>query len=376
MDEKWRVVNPKGKLRVIVTRNLPGSRWRDILVDSGCRVEIGSSEKGLHEADIIAAMGDNCDGAIGQLIQTWGETLFAALKKAGGRVYSNYAVGYNNIDLAYATANKIAVGNTPGVLTETTAELAVALTFAAARRIGEAERYIRDGRFVAWRPDLMLGRLLHGKTLGVVGAGRIGTAYARMMVEGHRMNLIYFNRSPNENLESRMAAYNDFLAGSGDGPVSCRRADSIEDLLRQADLVSLHCPLDDSTHHLIDARRLAIMKENAILINTARGPVIDEAALVAHLKGHPQFRAGLDVFENEPALSPGLTECENAVLVPHIGSATRYAREGMAILAASNVAAILNGYSVWQDPDMTPFLGDHPPKAAPSILNAEDLKLK
>jgi len=375
MDKKWRVENQQGKWRVVVTRDLPGRRWLDILIKAGCRVDIGPTKSNWSDAEIIGAIGPHCDGVIGQLVQVWGASLFAALKKAGGRVYSNYAVGYNNIDLAAATKNSIPVGNTPGVLTETTAELAAALTLAAARRIGEAERYIRDGRFIAWRPDLMLGRLLRGKTLGVVGAGRIGAAYARMLMQGHHMNLIYYNRSPNHALEADVVAFNDYLEKTEQPSVLCQRAQSIEELLAQADVVSLHCPLDASTTHLINAKRLRIMKKNAVLINTTRGPVIDEAALVEHLKSHPDFRAGLDVFEKEPALSPGLADLENVVLVPHIGSATRYAREGMATLAASNVAAVLNEYPIWDDLDMTPFLDDEPPKAVPSILNAKDLGL-
>jgi hydroxypyruvate reductase 1 len=149
--------------------------------------------------------------------------------------------------------------------------------------------------------------------------------------------------------------------------------ENLEDLLREADCVSVHTVLDESTHHLINAERLALMKENAIVVNTSRGPVLDEAALVAHCRKHPNFRAGLDVFEDEPELKPGLSELDNVVIVPHIASATRWTREGMATLAASNVAAILMGYPAWNKPDILPFLGDTPPKAAPSIINAEAL---
>ena len=218
-----------------------------------------------------------------------------------------------------------------------------------------------------------MGDLLQGKTVGIIGAGRIGAAYGRMMVAGHKMNLIYFDLYRNKALEEEVAAYSDFLVSRGDPPVFCRQADTVEDLLRAADCVSIHTVLDDTTRHLIDADRLALMKENALLVNTARGPVIKEDDLVAHCRQHPGFRAGLDVFENEPALAPGLTDLENIVAVPHIASATLWTRSGMATLAAGNVAGILSGYPAWNRPDMGAFLEDPPPRAAPSILNADEL---
>jgi hydroxypyruvate reductase 1 len=158
--------------------------------------------------------------------------------------------------------------------------------------------------------------------------------------------------------------------------VFCKRAETIEDLLREADCVSVHTVLDESTHHLINQERLALMKENAVLVNTSRGPVVDEAALVAHCRKHPDFRAALDVFEDEPQLKPGLNDLENVVIVPHIASATRWTREGMATLAASNVAGILSGYPAWNRPDILPFLENEAPKAAPSIVNAEELSIR
>ena len=369
----WRIHNAAGSKRVIVTKELPGDRWLEMLVRADCKVEICTSTDILSPAQIKAAMGSNCDGAIGQLTEVWGEDMFAALKKAGGTAYSNYAVGYNNIDVDAATRHGIPVGNTPGVLTETTAQMAVALTFAAARRIGEAERFLRSGKYKGWLPTLFLGNLLWRKTLGVIGAGRIGSTYARMMVEGHKMNLIYYDPYPQKELEDYFARYSEFLESQGIPPVTCKRVERLEELLKEADCVSIHTILDDSTHHLINQKRLALMKEDAILINTSRGPVIDEAALVAHCRVHPDFRVGLDVFEDEPELKPGLVDLENVVQVPHIASATSWTRQGMATLAASNVAAILMGYPVWQKPDILPFLEGQPPKAAPSILNAKEL---
>jgi hydroxypyruvate reductase 1 len=338
-------------------------------------VEVCTTTKVLGTDAILSAIGRRCAAVLGQLTEDWNEALFAALKSAGGLAFSNVAVGYNNVDVAAATRHGIPVGNTPGVLTETTAQMAVALTFAAARRVGEAERFLRAGRFKGWLMTLFLGELLWRKTIGVIGAGRIGSAYARMMVEGHKTNLIYYSPRPNKDLETDIAAYADFLASRGEEPVSCTRAATIEDVLREADCVSLHAPLNDATHHLIDAGRLALMKDNALLVNTSRGPLIDEAALVDHLRAHPGFRAALDVFEDEPELAPGLAELDNAVIVPHIASATRWTREGMATLAAGNVGGILSGYPAWNRADIAPFLSQEPPMAAPSIVNAEALGL-
>ena len=373
MKTNWRTINPAGDKRVVVTKELPGSRWHEMLTAAGCRVEVSTDAAVLSVAEIRAAIGTRCDGAIGQLTESWGEELFSALKAAGGRAYSNYAVGFNNIDLAAATRHGIPVGNTPGVLTDTTAEMAVALTFAAARRTGESERFLRAGRYDGWLPTLFLGELLRQQTVGIIGAGRIGDAYARMMVEGHKMNLIYYDINRNEAMERYVAAYSAFVQTHGQPPVTCRRAECVEDLLREADVVSIHTVLDDSTRHLINAERLALMKDNALVVNTSRGPVIDEAALVAHCRTHPNFRAGLDVFEKEPELAPGLADLENVVIVPHIASATKWTREGMATLAAGNVAGSLLNRPAWNRPDVTPFLGGNPPQASPSILNATEL---
>ena len=371
-----KIVNSGGRLRVVVTKMLPGSHWLEVLETAGCRVEIATSNAMLGREEILGLIGERCDAAIGQLTESWDAGVFAALKQAGGRAYSNYAVGYNNVDVAAASACGIAVGNTPGVLTETTAELAVALTFAASRRIVEADGFLRSGHFGGWLPSLFLGKLFHGKTLGIIGAGRIGEAYARMMVEGLKMNLVYFDPQPNAHLEEFVRSYGAFLTARGEPAVSCRRAGVIDDLLEKADVVSLHTVLDGATRHLISAERLALMKPDAILVNTSRGPVVDEVALVAHCRSHPEFRAGLDVFENEPATAPGLTDLGNVVLVPHIASATTWTREGMASLAACNVAAILQGHPVAAaSGDLRVFLSGAPPPAAPSIVNASELSV-
>jgi hydroxypyruvate reductase 1 len=369
----WETLNPGGRFRVIVTKKLPGERWRGILTEAGAEISYSTSRRTLGVDEIRTAIGSRCDGAIGQLTEPWGAELFEALKRAGGRAYSNYAVGYDNVRVDEATSRGIAVGNTPGVLTETTAELAVALTLAAARRIGESERSLRAGEFTGWLPDLFLGKRFHGGTLGIIGAGRIGTAYAKMMAGAFSMDVVYWSRSRAAKLEAWFLARKDFSGAVGERVLRCRRVEQVDELLGASDVVAIHVPLSDATRHLIDRDRLAQMKEDAVLVNTARGPIIDEAALVAHLSSHPRFRAGLDVFEHEPVLAPGLVDCENAVLVPHIGSATDWTREGMATLAAANVAGILLGRPVLEPFDVAPFLREESPRWTPSIVNREAL---
>jgi hydroxypyruvate reductase 1 len=375
MGHEWTVHNPEGKRRVVVTKELPGPRWLDILVAADCAVEVCESPDVLSNDEIAEHIGDRCDGAIGQLTEDWNADLFAKLAAAGGTVYSNYAVGYNNVDVAGATAAGIPVGNTPGVLTETTAEMAVALTFAAGRRVVEADTFMRAGRFHGWLPTMYMGTRFYGATVGVIGCGRIGAAYGRMMVEGFKMNLVYYDLFRNERLEQYISDYSDLLVAYGEMPVACRQLDSIEDVLQEADVVSLHTVLDESTTHLINAERLALMKDDAVLINSSRGPVVDEVALIEHCRTHPDFRAGLDVVEDEPDMKPGLVDLGNIVVVPHIASATVWTRRGMATLAAANVAGILQGYPLWDDDDVLPLLSGDLPKATPSIVNAAELNL-
>ena len=366
--------HPDGRFRVVVTKPLPGTRWLEELAGADCRVEVCGGERPLARDEIAAAVGSRCDGVLTQLTERWDAELLDRFAAAGGRVLANYAVGYDNVDVARATALGIAVGNTPGILTETTAELAVALTFAAARRVVEGQRLLAEGRFTGWHPSLLLGKRLWRKTLGVVGAGRIGATYARMLVEGHKMDLVYLDLHANAELEAFVAAYGAFLASRGERPVSCRRAATLDEVLESADVVSLHVALDDSTRHLIDAARLARMNDDAILVNSARGALVDEEALVAHCRRHPSFSAALDVFEREPELAPGLLDLPNVVAVPHLGSATGWTRRGMATLAAANVVGVLSGWPVWSG-DIDPFLAGDPPAAAPSIVNAAELRL-
>jgi glycerate dehydrogenase len=263
------------------------------------------------------------------------------------------------------------------VLTETTAELTVALTFAAARHIAAGDAFMRRGDFAScgWLPDLMLGKLLQRKTLGIIGAGRIGAAYARALVAGHSMDLVYYDLAPNEDLERFVRDCSALLETRGEAPVAIRRAATLEELLRDADVVSIHTDLNPSTRRLMGAAQFAQMKDDAIFVNAARGALHDEEALVAHCRSHPSFSAALDVYEEEPHMAPGLAELYNVVVVPHLGSATDWTREGMATLAAANVTAVLKGHPVWDESDVLPFLSDDPPAAAPSIVNAAELGL-
>jgi lactate dehydrogenase-like 2-hydroxyacid dehydrogenase len=221
----------------------------------------------------------------------------------------------NNIDLSAAKKRGVAVAHTPGVLTDATADLAMALLLATTRRIVESDRFVRAGRFKGWSPTLMRGMDLRGATLGIVGMGRIGRAVADRAAP-FGMRVIHHNRS---------------------GGVT------MDELLRTSDVVSLHCPLSDATHHLIDAAALQTMKSTAVLINTARGPVVDEQALVHALESGEIAGAGMDVFEEEPRVHPGLLICERAVLLPHIGSATIGTRRRMAQMVAENLILGLDG---------------------------------
>ncbi|MFB3785178.1 MAG: 2-hydroxyacid dehydrogenase [bacterium] len=251
------------------------------------------------------------------------------LDRAGRlRVIANYAVGYNNIDLNEATRRGIAVTNTPGVLTEATADLAWALLFAAARRVVEADRYVREGRFQGWGPQLFLGRDITGRVLGIAGLGRIGRAFAERAA-AFRMKVLYCSQEADPEFE---ASY----------PHGAERVE-LDTVLRQSDFVSLHVPLTPETSHLIGERELRLMQPHAVLINTSRGPVVDEAALARALREGWIAAAGLDVYENEPEAHPGLLDAPNAVLLPHLGSATIETRRRMGLMAADNLIAFFEG---------------------------------
>jgi glyoxylate reductase len=243
------------------------------------------------------------------------------------RIVANYAVGYNNIDVEEATRRGIAVTNTPDVLTESTADLAWTLILGASRRAGEAERYLRAGKWDSWSPEFMLGYDVHGKTLGIFGLGRIGKATARR-ARGFGMHVIYHQRNP--------------LPAADEAEFDAEYVDK-ETLLEQSDVLSLHCPLTEETRHAFGAAEFKQMKPSAVFVNTTRGPVVDEAALADALQAREIFAAGLDVFEREPEVHPKLLECENALLLPHLGSATKGTRTAMGLVAVENVIAKLDG---------------------------------
>lgn len=257
------------------------------------------------------------------------ERIDAELLDAAGpqlKVVANVAVGYDNIDVPACTKRGIVAANTPGVLTEATADIALGLILMATRRLGEGERLIRSGQAWKWGMFFLLGSSLQGKTLGVVGMGGIGQATARR-AKAFGMEIVYQSRSE---IDPGIAA-----------ELGARRVE-LDELLAISDVVSLHCPYGPATHHLIGAEQLAAMKDSAYLVNTARGPIVDEAALASALRDGQIAGAGLDVFENEPSVHPGLLELDNVVLVPHLGSATVETRTAMAMLAADNALAVLS----------------------------------
>ena len=243
------------------------------------------------------------------------------------RIVANVAVGYNNIDVEACRERGVVVTNTPGVLTDATADLAMALILMTTRRLGEGERLIRSGSAWQWGMFMMLGTGVQQRRLGIIGMGGIGTALARR-AQAFGMTIAYHNRSP--------------ISAEVAGELDAERLD-LDELLATSDIVSLNCPYSEATHHLIDGRALRMMRDDAVLINTARGPVVDEAALVNALREGFIGAAGLDVYENEPEVHPGLLTLDNVVLLPHLGSATVETRTAMAQLAARNVVEVLAG---------------------------------
>ena len=311
--------------RVIITRKLPEAaeaRARELF-----DVELNATDVQLDAAALARAMRE-ADG----LIPCVADKITADLLAAPGRrvkIVSNYGVGYNNIDVDAAKANGVVVTNTPDVLTEDTADLALTLMLATARRAGEGEREVRSGRWTGWRPTHMLATRVNGKTLGLIGIGRIGRAVARRAHHGFGMRVLYHDPFP--------------LSAADSAAIGAERRDSIEAVLAESDFVSLHCPATPETKHLMNAARFAQMRKGSILINTARGDVVDENDLIAALRAGTIAGAGLDVFEKEPVVPEALKGMENVVLLPHLGSATMETRVAMGMRALGNLEAFFGG---------------------------------
>lgn len=286
-------------------------------------VSVNPEDRVLAKEELIQNIKDK-DAVLCQLTDTINKDIIQAGNKL--KVISNYAVGYNNIDVKEASLRQIAVCTTPGILTDATADLTWALILAITRRIVEADKFTRKGSFRGAAPNLFLGIDLSGKTLGIIGMGRIGQAVAKRAL-GFNMKILYHSRHEKTDLPNYFNA--EFT--------------SLDNVLERADIISLHTPLTEETKHLIGKQELNKMKKTAYLINSTRGPVVDELALLEALKNNRIAGAGLDVYEHEPSITPGLELLDNVVLLPHIGSATIETRTQMAIIAAENAIAVIQG---------------------------------
>ena len=308
-------------MKIFVTRKIPEPGLK--LLKDKHEVDINPYNRVLSKKEIIKNLEDK-DGLLCLLTDHIDKEVIDSAPKL--KMISNYAVGYNNIDIKAASLRKIPVSNTPDVLTDTTAEMAWALLFAAARRIVEGDKYVRKGKFTGWDPMLMLGKDVTNKTLGIIGAGRIGTAFA-LKSQGFKMRVLYVNKQKNMVLEKKLGA----------------KKEKLDETLKKSDFISIHVPLNESTYHMIGEKELKMMKKTAVLINTSRGPVVDEKALIKALKKKWIFAAGLDVYEHEPEIPPELKSLENVVLQPHSASATLETRTKMALMAAENMLIGLKG---------------------------------
>jgi glyoxylate reductase len=311
--------------RILVTSEIPAPGM-DILRAAG-EVDLRELD---HEQLVEACASGTYSVVVSQLRDRFDAELLATASITG---IANYAVGFDNIDISAATRHGITAANTPGVLTDSTADIAMLLILSTARRAVEADAFVRSGSFTGWEPELLLGSDVSGRVLGLAGFGRIARATARRAL-GFGMTVKFCPRPPGDREVS------DDELGEFTGRVEHAAWDEI---VATSDFLSLHVPLSDSTRHLVDAAVFEAMKPSAILINTARGPVVDEAALVVALREKWIAAAGLDVYEREPALEPGLVELSNTVLLPHVGSATVSVRSEMARLCATNAVAMLRG---------------------------------
>ncbi|MDP3785164.1 MAG: D-glycerate dehydrogenase [bacterium] len=313
--------------KIFVTRKISEAGIRK-LQEAGYEVEVNPVDKVLSKDELISFLKKGKYDAVLALLT---DKLDADVFEVAGsqcKIFANMAVGFDNVDVAAAKASGIMIANTPGVLTDTVAEHTFALMLAIARRIAEADRFSRAGKFKGWEPLMLLGTDVSQKTLGVLGLGRIGSRVAHHGARGFDMKVLYYDVKRNEEFEQEFGA---------------KFCPTVEEVLKEADFVSVHVPLLPATRHLINAERLALMKKTAYLVNTSRGPVIDEKALAQALKTGVIKGAAIDVFENEPLIEPELMKLENVILTPHIASATEETRAKMAELAAENIIAVLSG---------------------------------
>ncbi len=310
--------------KVLITREIP-EKGIQILRKSGLDCIINKTGRPMTRNDLETNIKE-VDAVISMLYDRIDQPLLAMASNL--RIVANYAVGIDNIDVNACTASGITVTNTPGVLTEATADLTLALILSAARKIVSADRYFREGLFNGWDPLLFVGESLTDKTLGIIGMGRIGQAVAKR-ARGFDMRIIYHNRKPlPDNITASLEA----------------KYYPLDEVIREADFLSLHLPYSPEAHHLINKERLKMMKPGAYLINTARGAHVDEKSLVDHLRSKKIAGAALDVYESEPLPAKGLVSLDNVTLLPHLGSATVYARDAMAEMAASSIIAVLSGH--------------------------------
>lgn len=308
-------------MKVLVTSKIPGIAEK-MLSEKGYQV-ISPIDKDFNESEIMN-FGSEVDGILCLLSNKFDAQKIDKFNRL--KILSNYAVGYNNIDVEYARKKGIWVTNTPDVLTEATADIAISLMLMCARNLVQAIDYMKQGKFNGWEPYLFLGKELFGKSFGIIGAGRIGIAVAKR-AKSFGMKINYFSRKKNEKFENTYDA--NYLA--------------LEDLLEKSDVISLHIPLTKETFHLLDREKLELMKSDAIIINTARGEVIDEKYLIKMLKEKRIYAAGFDVYYNEPNINEELFKLNNVVLLPHIGSATIETRTKMGEIAAKNIINVLSG---------------------------------
>ena len=313
-------------MKIFITRQIP-ELGIAMLREKGYEVEVSSKNRPLKKKELIKILKKNSYDAVITLLtdQIDAEVIAAA---PGVKIFANYAVGYNNIDIAEAKAKNIYVTNAPGASDESVAEHAVSLMLALAHRIVESDQFVRDGKYTGWDPMLFTGFDLRGLTLGLIGAGHIGTHVATICKNGFGMNILYYDVVRNEKLENEIGA--TFIS-------------TVDEILTKADVVSLHVPLLPTTQHLLNAEHFSKMKKSAILINTSRGPVVDECALLEALRKGTIRAAGIDVYEKEPAITKGLASLDNVVLTPHTASATQVARDDMAKVTAQNVIDALEG---------------------------------